>query len=1355
MHALNKIYRTIWSEALGAWVAVSEQVRSKGKRASSILMCFLNVGGVDGAADDIHHHRFKLSTMAVLCLLSFGAQANPTGGNVVNGSATFNASGNTLTVTNTPGTIINWQDFSIQQNEITRFNQQSASSAVLNRVVSGNTSQILGSLQSNGRVFLVNPNGVVFGAGSTVDVAGLVATSLNLSDADFLAGRNRFTSNPNAQAISNAGNLTAQQGGEIWLIAPNVENSGVITAPDGEILLAAGSSVELVNSLDPNLRVNITAPAGDATNVGQLVASAGRLGLFGTIVRNSGQVSADSATMQGGKIVFKSSQRTEISGTVSASGTTGGTVAVLGNEVGVMEGAVLRADGTQGGGVVLIGGDYQGKNPDVQNAQVTYVAPTATISADAIDAGDGGKVIVWADDTTRAYGDISAKGGVNGGDGGFIETSGHYLDVAGIRVSTASPIGSGGSWLLDPYDIVIGATDTPASYTGSPNFVGAGGATSYIGATVIAGVLDGGTSVIVDTTGAAAGAGNITVDASINTANAGATTLTLKAHNDIVINAPLSMNNNLVLTADQDVSGAGSVMLNKSVIAGSSIVASGQDIIFDSLDGGTTYGQLNANSVALTAANVITPSNWGAATEVIAQSLSLNAVNGIGNSGKVFVANVFGAINFSNTNNAVNIYNTSAGISRSFTGTNTNGPVRLESFDSTYATTLDNITSGGTLLLRMNNLTTGASAVINAGANTVYINPYTISPSVPAISIGGASTFNLTGADISKIAAGNIVIGTDTFGNYASTVNIATSAPVTITNSANLEIFGTAVINTGTSAFTNTGGTLRLIGDSMVIGGTIDVGASGKVSIDPNTATQNVDVGGADSAGVLGVSATELSLITAGTLLVGDPLKSGSLNVSSSIAPAGVSVLGLGAGGAVTQSAGAGITVNELVIDSRTSVNLSDSTNAVGNLAAFSSGDFIFNSSTALNLVANNVEFINGVSATGMIALTSAGALTQSAGATLNSTSAYVKGSKVILNEANTVGVIAGSATGATTGDIFSYKSSNAIFVTTVNGFSGIQTGFSQPDAVTVILNAGSAGITQDAPIDAGAKGVSLTTTGSVNLVNPSNSMGAVTATGISSLALYGASTVDVVTSVPTFTILDQLTAWGAINITNNGGSIAVNNAQVTSYGIATFTATGSLKIDATSANSYIMGAPDVDLFLGGDISFVTSGGFNAYVSSQLPVTTHLTFSNSTARAFFNGTQAAATTSGNTGFFYGGDPLQGGLPAELGVNLVLVGGDTNNFIPIPTTTTPVTTTTTTTTVTPTLTECLAGTSATGCTEVLQTATQDITQTLPVANAPAKDTTEEEKKKEEEQILAEAEIGNGQGSGLPDNLPACR
>ncbi|MBI5005775.1 MAG: filamentous hemagglutinin N-terminal domain-containing protein [Nitrosomonadales bacterium] len=396
MNSLNRIYRTIWSEALGAWIAVSEITKAKGKRSGSALLRALRIGGVSDETDDIHSHRFKPIIIALACCFALNAQANPNGGTVVNGNASFNNSGNTLTVTNTPGTIINWQGFSIGSNEVTRFVQQNASSTVLNRVVTNNPSVILGTLQSNGQVYLVNANGIMFGAGSTVDVAGLVATSLNLSDADFLAGRHNYTAVAGAQNVSNAGNINAQQGGQIYLIAPNVENNGVITAPNGEVLLAAGHSVELVNSNDPNLRVQITAPAGEATNLGQIIVESGNLGLFGAVVRNSGTASADSVTMQGGRIVFKSSQRTEVSGTVSASGTGGGEIHVL---------------------------------SDMQ------------------------------DGTVQVSGTLDASAPVSG-DGGFVDTSAAHVQVAdSARVSTFAASGKYGTWLIDPTDYYISAVD--------------------------------------------------------------------------------------------------------------------------------------------------------------------------------------------------------------------------------------------------------------------------------------------------------------------------------------------------------------------------------------------------------------------------------------------------------------------------------------------------------------------------------------------------------------------------------------------------------------------------------------------------------------------------------------------------------------------------------------------------------------------------------------------------------------------------------------------------------------------------------------------------------------------------------
>jgi len=341
-------------------------------------------------------HRLKPVYAAVLLAFAIqAAEANPIGGTVTNGSAGFATSGNTLTVTNTPGTIINWQGFSIGSNEITNFAQQSASSTVLNRVVGNDPSSILGTLRSNGRVFLVNPNGILFGAGAVVDVAGLVASTLNLGDADFKAGKYHFTEVPGAGNISNAGNIAAQDNGQIYLIAPNVDNTGVITAPNGEILLAAGHSVDLVNTNDPNLRVNITAPAGDATNVGKLIASSGSLGLFGTVVRNGGVVSADSATMQGGKIVFKASQRVEAGGTISAQGTGGGTINLLAD----MQGGTVNVSGT-----------------------------------------------------------LDASAPVSG-NGGFIETSAAKVQVSDrAHIATPAANGNTGTWLIDPQDFMIAAT---------------------------------------------------------------------------------------------------------------------------------------------------------------------------------------------------------------------------------------------------------------------------------------------------------------------------------------------------------------------------------------------------------------------------------------------------------------------------------------------------------------------------------------------------------------------------------------------------------------------------------------------------------------------------------------------------------------------------------------------------------------------------------------------------------------------------------------------------------------------------------------------------------------------------------
>src|SRR6267154_3701484 len=435
-----------------------------------------------------------LSVAACFSLSNGQSLANPTGGTVGSGSATIVSSGNTLTITNSANAIINWQSFSIGVNEITQFLQSSGASAVLNRVVGANgvipQSVIDGVLSSNGRVFLLNSSGIVIGSSGRIDVAGFVASSLNLSDQDFLSGRLRFTETPGAGGVSNAGVIDTSSGGpggRVFLIGSDVQNSGLIRSPQGEIVLAAGKSVELVSEGSPFVTVRITADSEQALNVGQLISDSGRIGMFGALVRQGGVAEANSAVAgasgdirlvstkdltldagsrttangaSGGNVLLKAQGGTNlISGTVEAKGSSGqgGTIQALGVRVGVIGHGVIDASGETGGGTILVGGDYQGGNPNVQNAQQTVISSDGIIRADAGTTGDGGRVIVWSDESTRFFGSISARGGAQGGNGGFVETSGKALQAFG-NVDTSAPNGNGGEWLLDPLDITIAAT---------------------------------------------------------------------------------------------------------------------------------------------------------------------------------------------------------------------------------------------------------------------------------------------------------------------------------------------------------------------------------------------------------------------------------------------------------------------------------------------------------------------------------------------------------------------------------------------------------------------------------------------------------------------------------------------------------------------------------------------------------------------------------------------------------------------------------------------------------------------------------------------------------------------------------
>ena len=463
---------------------------------------------------------FRKSQIA-LCVASLsmaaGANAAPTDATVVSGNVGFNQNGSQLDISNSDRAIINWRDFSIENGETVNFVQQNAQSAVLNRVTGGIASEILGDLSSNGRVFLINPNGVVIGEGARIETASFVASTLNISDDDFVNGDLNFRGD--SGKIENHGYIATAPNGDVVLIAPSIENNGLIQADGGQILLAAGREVTLHSLVGGGISYRVSAPGDKALNIGELVAENGSVKVFADQIFNQGTITANRAHRNAdGNIVLDADDNVNVSGeiTVSGEGVDAGNIEILGDQVDLL-GATIDASG-EIGGEILIGGDFQGQGT-VKNALNTNVDAATTITADAGTNGDGGRIIVWSDETTNAFARISARGGSETGDGGFVETSGKVTLNFGVPVDVSATNGEAGTWLLDPEDIIIGETEADAISTS----------------------LNGGSNVEVKTSDEGEGEGNISVNSPITkTEGEAAVTLTLDAHNRVDVNAPIT-----------------------------------------------------------------------------------------------------------------------------------------------------------------------------------------------------------------------------------------------------------------------------------------------------------------------------------------------------------------------------------------------------------------------------------------------------------------------------------------------------------------------------------------------------------------------------------------------------------------------------------------------------------------------------------------------------------------------------------------------------------------------------------------------------------------------------------------------
>ncbi|WP_164778037.1 MBG domain-containing protein [Mesorhizobium sp. M7A.F.Ca.US.006.01.1.1] len=485
-----------------------------------------------------------LTSTALVGFTSARAQELPTGGSVASGGVTIaNPSSSQLNIRqSTSSAIVNWQSFSIGAGATVNIDQPSSSATMLNRVTGGTKSTIAGQLNANGQVFLVNPNGIAISKTGKVSAAGFVASSLGISDEDFEAGKLEFEGEGASAAVSNQGSISIGRGGYAALIGGSVDNAGSITVPLGKVGLGSGEKATLDLSGDGFLQVSLPTRADGSnalvSNSGRISADGGLVELKAAAVRDaarqavnmSGVIEARTVSGQSGAIVLGGDEGSvEITGTLDASAQTGGKggkVTVTGRKL-KLRAAKVDASGKDGGGTVRIGGNKQGKGT-LQTAATTDIDKDTTITADATGTGNGGSVVVWSDEQTKFAGKISARGGENGGNGGFTEVSGKQrLDFTG-EVDLRARFGDTGDLLLDPYNVTISnaAGNTGGSMSANTN-------DSVINVTTLQNLLAT-ANVTISTGSGGSQAGDITIAAPISW---NTNTLTLNAYRSIVFNA--------------------------------------------------------------------------------------------------------------------------------------------------------------------------------------------------------------------------------------------------------------------------------------------------------------------------------------------------------------------------------------------------------------------------------------------------------------------------------------------------------------------------------------------------------------------------------------------------------------------------------------------------------------------------------------------------------------------------------------------------------------------------------------------------------------------------------------------------
>jgi filamentous hemagglutinin family protein len=754
---------------------------------------------------------------SLLILLAAAAKslAAPQGLNIAQGDVSYKSSDpNSHTISASDQAILDWSDFSIDLHERVEFVQPSFDAIAINRVMGANPSQIFGQLIANGKVVLVNPQGVFVGKEAIIDTGSWIASTLDLNaDVFSKTGELEFEGS-SEQSVINEGSISAKYG-DLFLMGKHVQNRGTLKAV-GQLSGTIGASFVKLEKGGIFVRYNRTS-------------------------NDSQNPYANAFAVVDGKITNP-----------------GGKVYVFGETVGLSSSAVIDVSHDTHPGEIFIGGDFHGKNRNFANANWSFVEPGASIRADALLEGSGGRVIVWADRDTVFQGEIWAQGSEKGG---FAEVSGkNELHFEGL-----AHLGHEGTLLLDPTQITItGATSGVAlGNCGFPgNTYASTLAAGTLSAATLVGVLNGGTSVIVTTAdgtcGPFAGTGDIIVTSAVAWSVMPAT-LTLNASRDILVRASIQETNavvtaadRVILTAGRNITIGGGAGLSGAVGSqnGRTTVTAGGDLLIGGA--GSGYSRIGVNAITPCTGSIVVSCNnltmqSGASATQIGHG-RLNAANpGLVTTGADITVNALGNISMtgvSGTNTHCKIGHGSAILNA---GNNQDGDIT--------------VISGGNLTM------TGIAAVaatvtIGHGpgfgtSNQVITLSGNIDVQVPGtLSITGASgAFGIIGhgslftqTRVSSFVGDiNLCCGGDA--NLLGSVNIGhrSTAPLaghTVTGDLDISIGGSIVMVGGTGAATSGQNTIGFVEQTVqLLSGTLNLSACGNTSISTPTSASNVGIG--------------------------------------------------------------------------------------------------------------------------------------------------------------------------------------------------------------------------------------------------------------------------------------------------------------------------------------------------------------------------------------------------------------------------------------------------------------------------------------------------------------------------------